>query len=627
MRKKAKYLEDTPAEALTQDTAPRGRPTVANPSFPQALPELAGHRNLIAGQQASSYPMLQGETGQLSLPQTPIDVSNQPYSMPPQSMAQDAVPLGHPHFAMSDYGNSVQQGTPFTSGSMENLFPDSFDIGSLDQFNFDNRYGLAEFGMIHQMSTGMANSPSGDSSGTFNPSSKNYAPGSMSSAYEQSPSTDDQHYSYQSSQMSSRWPNEPSDTAARPPSSRYGHGGQSQDSSDGLVKHEAPPAFAIGNSAVPSPSSISSPQGMVAAYDENPAGKTLYTNLNPSSNQGQAPPDPLPPQSHPQQGRSAGSASLTSTPIVKEGAPTPARASLRSRKPSIVYEDVKQPYSYTAAFHKLAALIQRRFSPHRTAHIAKALAAIRPSFISCTMKLNKDDLVFMEKCLQRTLLEYEDFISATGTPTIIIRRTGEVVAVGKEFTILTGWSSNVLLGREPNLNTNQGGGDSSVASAAPGGSTGASTRGGTNTPRNPGDSNKPDTPVNIVDLLDDESVCDFFTDYAHLAFGDSRGSVTTPCKLLVYKTALDTSFDEPLDSQVGSRLKRSRDATADLKKGQSASMGEAGTRRRGEVDGKVDCMLCWSVKRDVFDIPMLCVMNVSLFLYTLILYDLWKKVS
>ena len=32
---------------------------------------------------------------------------------------------------------------------------------------------------------------------------------------------------------------------------------------------------------------------------------------------------------------------------------------------------------------------------------------------------------------------------------------------------------------------------------------------------------------------------------------------------------------------------------------------------RLERDGKMDCTYCWTVKRDVFDIPMLIVMNVS----------------
>jgi hypothetical protein len=39
--------------------------------------------------------------------------------------------------------------------------------------------------------------------------------------------------------------------------------------------------------------------------------------------------------------------------------------------------------------------------------------------------------------------------------------------------------------------------------------------------------------------------------------------------------------------------------------------GEKGMQNLGFKDGKVDCTYCWTVKRDVFDIPMLIVMNVS----------------
>ncbi len=206
----------------------------------------------------------------------------------------------------------------------------------------------------------------------------------------------------------------------------------------------------------------------------------------------------------------------------------------------------------------------------------------------------------MEKCLQRTLWELENIISATGTPTIICRRTGEVVAVGKEFSYLTGWSKEVLLGKEPNLNVNKGGENSGL----PG--TGTSPRGGTNTPRV--SEPKPGAPVNIVNVLDDDSTCDFFDDYAHLAFGDSRGTVTTPCKLLKYKTAKDMDFADNFDNEVGSRLKRKPNTDS---AGTSGIRGESGMIRLGHGIGKVECMLCWSVKRDVFDIPMLVVMNVS----------------
>ena len=37
--------------------------------------------------------------------------------------------------------------------------------------------------------------------------------------------------------------------------------------------------------------------------------------------------------------------------------------------------------------------------------------------------------------------------------------------------------------------------------------------------------------------------------------------------------------------------------------------GEHGIKNRTK-DGKIDCSYCWTVKRDVFDIPMLIVMNV-----------------
>src|SRR5260370_523047 len=73
----------------------------------------------------------------------------------------------------------------------------------------------------------------------------------------------------------------------------------------------------------------------------------------------------------------------------------------RTRDPSTIYETVKEPYSYTTGFHNLTAFVQRRFSANKTLQIAKYLASIRPSFISCTKTLNRQDLIFMEKCFQR----------------------------------------------------------------------------------------------------------------------------------------------------------------------------------------------------------------------------------
>lgn len=215
----------------------------------------------------------------------------------------------------------------------------------------------------------------------------------------------------------------------------------------------------------------------------------------------------------------------------------------------------------------------------------------------------------MEKCFQRTLWEYEDFINAYGTPTIVCRRTGEVAAVGKEFSILTGWKRDVLLGKEPNLNVNTGGGSGPA-------STTASSR-GYNTPRMP-EAPKPDNdgsgqqPVFLAELLDDDSAIAFYEDFARLAFGDSRGSVTTRCKLLKYRTKADmesaSTGQNTFDNQLDSRLKHNRQVT---RNGRNGVAGDSTVYQLGDRDGKVECSYCWTVKRDVFDIPMLIVMNVS----------------
>ncbi|ORZ24024.1 transcriptional regulatory [Absidia repens] len=77
--------------------------------------------------------------------------------------------------------------------------------------------------------------------------------------------------------------------------------------------------------------------------------------------------------------------------------------------------------------------------------ISKALAKFRPSFLVLIMNLTEEDLIFMEKCIQRTLMEYEKLISFSGTPTVVWRRTGEICLLGKEFCLLTQWTSKELL--------------------------------------------------------------------------------------------------------------------------------------------------------------------------------------
>jgi hypothetical protein len=221
----------------------------------------------------------------------------------------------------------------------------------------------------------------------------------------------------------------------------------------------------------------------------------------------------------------------------------------------------------------------------------------------------------MEKCFQRTLFEYEEFMRDWGTPTIVCRRTGEVAAVNKEFTLLTGWTKNVLLGRDPNLNVNTG--KSSKDGSGQGSQLG-SGRAGLTTPRirpmnadlAKGQEGRPQA-VFIAELLDDDAVIEFYDDFAKLAFGDSRGSVTRRCKLLKYQTKEDTERVEVKNEEKASERNRNDpNASGTLLGGRVSKIdGENGIGRL-ERDGKMDCAYCWTVKRDVFDIPMLIVMNV-----------------
>ena len=604
-RKKAKYLADAPDEDLTPGQDQVKDSHFANfpndwqggPPFPRSSFPGPGVGGLYASQHPN-YPLFvtHGQQNQMAF---------QPYSSQQMSMGQPFTLGPHQQPILPDYSRAMQPlnmssfSNPSQGSSVGNFYPNP----NSEENSFANNYGYGEFAYMTQMSSGMADTPPSESTGTLNPSDDtNYVPGVNTPSYGSATHS----YGYPQDQVIHN-----SRPSSRQEADPFNLSGQDQDSLDGLVKQEEPTGYPIGAyNNYPSPSfSGSSPQGMTAGIDESPSVKSMYTNINPSR-QAQLR-ETLRPMtsSQQQQNSSKASPSTISTPTMATSTIPPSikthsTSNRRHRNPSTIYNAVTEPYSYTKAFHDLMELIRKRFSPSRTARIAKALASIRPSFISSLTKLDDDDRVFMEKCLQRTLLEYDDFLSATGTPTIICRRTGEVVAVGEGFSVLTGWKKAVLLGREANLNVNRGGDTSGPAG------TGTTTSRGTNTPRVP-DSSRPDPldesrqkPVSIVDLLDDESACDFFDDYSHLAFGDSRGSVTTPCRFLKYRTAKDADFDKTLDSEVGTRLKRQRVAT------RSRKDGDIGVTQIGDGDGKVECMLCWSVKRDVFDIPMLFIMNV-----------------
>jgi PAS domain-containing protein len=263
----------------------------------------------------------------------------------------------------------------------------------------------------------------------------------------------------------------------------------------------------------------------------------------------------------------------------------------RQRDSASIYESVKEPYPYTAGFHTLISVLRKRFPLNKLLKIAQALGEIRPSFISCTKDLTREDLVFMEKCFQRTLVEYNDFLQHCCAPTIVCRRTGEVAAVNKEFTALTGWTKEVLLGQEPNLSVPIGPSEAQDVDASGRPKT-ATAENGTSRPQ----------AAFLAELMDDDSVVEFYRDFAQLAFEDSRGKVQRSCRLVKYRTR------DVFDVKGPSPQKEAR--TGILSNRVTKIESEHGISRI-EKDGKVDCTYCWTIKRDVFDIPMMIIVNVS----------------
>lgn len=630
VRKKAKYLHDAPNEALTPGA---GSQNLFNHAA--ALQNNMAIQNAEAAQREAgpfyqnSPPFVNFRPSRSMPPpllqESNIDAQNfpQPSPVSPPFNLPGQQPLHAPSIGPAQPDPAVAMPPRWNGPVFDTNDPTLFNF-DLASMNFGNHYGALEFGMLGHMATGAGETPPGDPA--TQRSSVSHANGSNQyglplGSFSESPTS--QHFQYNDAIMAD-WP-----------------GGQNPYGQQLGPSSDHPHAFAIetNGASFTSPDSASSPQHGVIKMEDSPVRACKPASMPPTPTGGipHAPNTPsVPfPAPHPQQNPHI------STPQLKSRSELPNKHSKR-RDPSSIYTTVTAPYSYTSGFHSLIAYLQQRFAatPSLTLTIAKSLASIRPSFIATTKTLNRDDLIFMEQSFQRTLWEYEGFIEGVGTPTIVARRTGEVAAVGKEFSILTGWKKDVLLGRAPNLNVNRGG--TAAASSAGSGvnTTGRGTGRSTPSQRGVAASHPPEDadgdgkrlqPVLLAELLDDESVVEFYEGFARLAFGDSRGSVMGRGKLLKYRTKEDVvsqnlkeetgRVDEdskmedvphqpPQPSAAG--LRRISGGTMrqqkELKRGGIANQREMG-QRLGERDGKVDCTLCWTVKRDVFDIPMLIVMN------------------
>ncbi|KAI8891305.1 hypothetical protein K501DRAFT_319343 [Backusella circina FSU 941] len=202
------------------------------------------------------------------------------------------------------------------------------------------------------------------------------------------------------------------------------------------------------------------------------------------------------------------------SPVTTTSGPTVRRRN-QIITPEMAYASATKPFSYADGYHYLINYVKTRMNKEDLMRISRALALFRPSVLASMINLTEDDLVFTEKCLQRTLLEYEKLVSFSGTPSIIWRRTGEICLVGKEFSLLTQWSKDMLLNRK----------------------------------------------VYIYELMDNQSAVEYWEKYALHAFDNTDSAVHSTCILM-------------------SPTKRA-----------------------------VPCTFCFTIKRDIFDLPSVIVGN------------------
>lgn len=581
IRKKAKYLHDAPDGALMPGVGGHypymngNRPTPLPSQDSQPVPASAQGTLFSQPTQTSFYaqnsiptPMSATHDGRtFNSEQSPI---SPPFARPTNGSAQNA-----PTTMSQGQNAQLQPFGPLFDPSDPALF--NFDISNL---NFGNHYGALEFGMLGHMSSGAMEQPH-DSSlmGMGGQNAAMYGPHLQGTYADQSNSASamsfgtngvpvgDWDVQGRQGSMHAQTPNGVSATG------HLDHHSQRADSLNG------PHAFAIGQGS----GSTASPASTDAsAYEnDNPlSSAAFFANAN---------------RQHAQ--RSTAAVHRTQQENRNQNLPVqPMHANAirkRQRDTDTIYA-ISKPYDYVKGYHRLYQLINKKYTRPLVAKAQEYLQNYRPVLLHVREELNTSDLIHQEMGLQRSLLTLQEHFAEVGTPFLICRRSGEIVGINKEFTILTGWKREVLLGQEPNLNVNIGTTRHSDDSEL-------STQ---NTTPNiqPLDSGETGTPsVNVVELMDPKSALEFLQNFSELAYQDPRGYASQRVNMLRYQTRSDVE-----------RIQEMKDEKPVKTEGGSAvHQGESAMQRLGAKNGMVDCMIWWHIKRDIFDLPMLVSMSVS----------------
>lgn len=209
-----------------------------------------------------------------------------------------------------------------------------------------------------------------------------------------------------------------------------------------------------------------------------------------------------------------------------------------------IYSNKIIGFDYPSSYHSLTFFLKKRFALDDTATlpeenarkrnnlliILKLIASYRPTFISAHKSLFKPfDFQFLEMSFQRCLLDYENLSKLNASPTIIWRRTGEIVSISNDLVNLLGLRSSDILSKR----------------------------------------------TFIIELMyDDESIVEYFRLFKSVAVGNLHLTIVTRCKLIKRSTEQE-------------KIHR--------------------TNTRIRDSDFIEFCSAWTVKRDLFDIPMMIV--------------------
>lgn len=187
-------------------------------------------------------------------------------------------------------------------------------------------------------------------------------------------------------QATPSWPNATCGSHANKPVGQlHAIGGQDQNGNEGEVGSEGFKAL-----EVPSPS--------LSLVSSRPDGTSSADSFSPQNLATQG--DQFPAlQTQPSSSATANGRSLSSF-----------EAQWRERV-NHIYGDLTKPFPYTEGYHFLLKFVTDKFEKAEVLRIVRALGLFRPSLIALQMPLTEEDEVFVERSIQRTILEFEKLVS------------------------------------------------------------------------------------------------------------------------------------------------------------------------------------------------------------------------